>query len=164
MYGFYSQEAAHLFGSNIYATPGGGSVEVTCVTSDFTGHTYHWEDKVFVGEVSHWIGIGRPRHAERAKNIKKFQYDEDEEGDEYYSKQHSSEDSEYWREYWREYYFKKQQEDWHESEAYWRDYWEQHWNDYWDYWENHDYANLGLFSNILENDNTPKFWDGKLLV
>lgn len=60
-YGFYSQLAADAgHGTYWYAKPDGSEVEVCCVETDPEGPDYKWEDKVCLGEVSHWLRTGKP--------------------------------------------------------------------------------------------------------
>lgn len=56
LHGYYSQRAAEKFGSHFYGTPDGGKLEVTVVGEDPTASSYKWADKVYVGEVTTWIG------------------------------------------------------------------------------------------------------------
>lgn len=53
MFGFYSKEAAELFGTCIYRSVTGQEVEVTGVYGSLQSgeKNYLWKDKVFVGEV-----------------------------------------------------------------------------------------------------------------
>lgn len=55
-HGHYSQRAAEKFGSHLYSTPEGDQVEVTVVGLDPSAERYQWHDKVYVGEVTTWIG------------------------------------------------------------------------------------------------------------
>lgn len=54
-YGFYSQRAANMFGSNVYRAPDKSEVYTTYITDDPTGTEYTWDDRVFKGEVTNWI-------------------------------------------------------------------------------------------------------------
>ena len=54
--GWYSSDAAKLFGTYIYLTADGGQVEVTNVGP---GHNYNWPDKVMVGYVTYWLRKGK---------------------------------------------------------------------------------------------------------
>jgi hypothetical protein len=59
--GLYSARAAELCGSSIYATPDGGTVEVTAVgSSDTVKDSYKWNDAINVGPVTKWLRVGTP--------------------------------------------------------------------------------------------------------
>lgn len=51
LYGFFSAQAAELFGYTVYTTPTGGRVATTNVTPDVTGASYNWPDVEARGEV-----------------------------------------------------------------------------------------------------------------
>lgn len=51
LYGFYSEQAAVIYGYTVYTTPSGEKVRTPLVTSDVTGGDYRWPDVVARGEV-----------------------------------------------------------------------------------------------------------------
>ena len=57
-YGYYSAKQADFLGTNIYMTPEGKEVEITCV--DENPSLNRWDDKVFLGEVTDWVRHGKP--------------------------------------------------------------------------------------------------------
>lgn len=59
-HGFYSPKAAARCGTFIYLNADGGRVEVTAVYFDEAGLDYMWDDKVYMGEVTQFIGRRLP--------------------------------------------------------------------------------------------------------
>lgn len=61
LHAWYSDRHAELFGTIIYAMPGGGTVEVTAVNEDpnYCPEHYIWDDAIYVGEVSDFVSKGR---------------------------------------------------------------------------------------------------------
>lgn len=57
MYGFFSEKAAAISNVNLYESVNGGTVEVTCITSDPEGLSYEWDDKKPVGEVARHVRV-----------------------------------------------------------------------------------------------------------
>lgn len=57
MYGWYSQQAANIYGSCIYENQQGQLIEVTCILEGFVDNDsrYEWKDKVLIGEVKKFI-------------------------------------------------------------------------------------------------------------
>jgi cytochrome oxidase assembly protein ShyY1 len=63
MYGWFSEKAAKISNVNLYESASGGTVEVTCITSDPEGCSYMWEDKKPVGEVLRHVRTVRQNSA-----------------------------------------------------------------------------------------------------
>lgn len=58
VYAFYSAKAHQKHSFVVYQKPDGTNVKVTCITEDPLGDSYHWPDKVFLGEATDWIYQG----------------------------------------------------------------------------------------------------------
>jgi hypothetical protein len=60
-HGWFSQAAVDAgFGSSMYATNDGRTVEVTCVSIGRDWKGYVWVDKVYVGLVTRFVRSGAP--------------------------------------------------------------------------------------------------------
>lgn len=67
---WFSQKAANLYGSIIYAREDGTEVEVTVAKRKIEhGETYLWDDKKYVGEVVRYV---RRRQPNKLTVIKKL--------------------------------------------------------------------------------------------
>jgi hypothetical protein len=56
---WFSEEAANMCGSYIYADAEGNEVEVTACTVTRNGDSYGWPDKVYLGTVVRYVKQGR---------------------------------------------------------------------------------------------------------
>ncbi len=70
-YGWYSAKSAKLYGSCIYDTPSGETVEVTAVYTPEESYRYKWDDRVCVGEVTDCKRICISKQSRLLINIKK---------------------------------------------------------------------------------------------
>ena len=63
MIGFLSEKMAKTYGTSIYQTPDGSTVEVSAVYPDVctAKKMYLWDDAECVGPVTVWQSVGRKR-------------------------------------------------------------------------------------------------------
>ncbi len=61
LYGWYSAKHDQIRGHAIYRTPGGTEVVATAVYRGPTAASYHWDDRVCVGEVTTWVSSVNPK-------------------------------------------------------------------------------------------------------
>lgn len=54
-HGWFSQKARENIGAIVYKTPKGDEVTVTQVTESNTLTGYHWDDTLYVGEVTTFV-------------------------------------------------------------------------------------------------------------
>jgi len=59
-YGWFSETAKKIYGSNIYSTEDGGEVEATHITLEAGDEIeYNYPDRVSLGRVKFWLRTGR---------------------------------------------------------------------------------------------------------
>ncbi len=68
---WFSREAYELYGSSYYRTVHGDKVEVTAVDDK---EQYRFEDKIYLGEVTDWLGKGRPDPYPIKEGIEEYDY------------------------------------------------------------------------------------------